>query len=59
MKVHFILYVADQEQHGLLLRCAHQAAYCLDPDGHVLAFATSADADLSAVLEQDSTNDQQ
>lgn len=24
----------------------HQAAYCLDPDGHVLAFATSADADL-------------
>ena len=23
----------------------HQAAYCLDPDGHVLAFATSADAD--------------
>lgn len=22
----------------------HRAAYCLDPDGHVLAFATSADA---------------
>jgi catechol 2,3-dioxygenase-like lactoylglutathione lyase family enzyme len=24
----------------------HRAAYCLDPDGHVLAFATPADADL-------------
>ena len=37
----------------------HQAAYCLDPDGHVLAFAESADADLSASLEQDSPNDEQ
>ena len=26
----------------------HRAAYCLDPDGHVLAFATSEDSDLSA-----------
>ncbi|HEX6190288.1 MAG TPA: VOC family protein [Pyrinomonadaceae bacterium] len=25
----------------------HTAAYCLDPDGHVLAFAAPADADLS------------
>ena len=25
----------------------HTAAYCLDPDGHVLAFATSTDAGLS------------
>src|SRR5687767_7288924 len=31
----------------------HRAAYCLDPDGHVLAFATPADADLGAGLEQD------
>ena len=37
----------------------HTAAYCLDPDGHVLAFATSADADSRESLGQDSTQDQQ
>lgn len=37
----------------------HTAAYCLDPDGHVLAFATSADADSRESLGQDSTKDQQ
>ncbi|MGZ5435675.1 MAG: VOC family protein [Pyrinomonadaceae bacterium] len=37
----------------------HQAAYCLDPDGHVLAFAAPAGTDLSSRAGQDSTNDQQ
>lgn len=37
----------------------HTAAYCLDPDGHVLAFATSADADSRESPGQDSTKDQQ
>ena len=37
----------------------HHAAYCLDPDGHVLAFATPADADLGGRTGQYSTNDQQ
>ena len=37
----------------------HTAAYCLDPDGHVLAFATSADADSRESLGKDSTKDQQ
>ena len=32
------------ELSRLALRdCGHRAAYCLDPDGHVLAFATAAD----------------
>ena len=43
------------ELHRLTWRdWGHQAAYCLYPDGHVLAFATPADADLSA--GQDLTN---
>ena len=37
----------------------HTAAYCLDPDGHVLVFATSADADSRESPGQDSTKDQQ
>ena len=37
-----------RELSSLALRdWGHHAAYCLDPDGHVLAFATSTDADLS------------
>ena len=37
----------------------HRAAYCLDPDGHVLAFATPADTDVSSRTAQDSTHEEQ
>ena len=52
---HRAIAAGARELSQLALRdWGHRAAYCLDPDGHVLAFASAADADLSAVPGQDS-----